>query len=223
MRLPKQGLMALLLVGAAGGWVSPASAEGVPVMTDQGVVMKRPVVERRMEERERIVYRPEVKHEVRQFERAVLVPVTEYRWEAYWAYSLNPFAAPQLAYRQVPYTRLEPRTEVVQQPTSSIRYVEEKQIEKTPVLVRRMATDSSPSRAANATPATGSTSGTARPAAPPASKAAAVKTTAPVTVAPATAPLPATPSQATPLVRNPAAIGGVERLGSNPPSLIKRY
>ena len=54
-----------------------------------------------------------VPHPTRETERLVQVQVTEYEWEAYWVNRWNPFATPYIAYRLVPRTRAELRTETV--------------------------------------------------------------------------------------------------------------
>jgi hypothetical protein len=122
-----------------------ALAEDVRYVTEGGVTyqeirqkVKRPVQEARFEERERIVYQEEVASQTRDVEQVVLMPVTEYRWEAYWAGRWNPFAPPYLAYRLVPYTRYERRTQIVRVPTASRTLIPQKRVEKVPIVTRRM-------------------------------------------------------------------------------------
>jgi hypothetical protein len=98
----------------------------------------RPVTETVFEDREQTVYRENYSTETRDVTRLVHVPVTEYRWEAYWAGVLNPFAKPHLAYRYVPVTRWELRSETISQPVTTRTMVPEKQVVKVPVTRRRM-------------------------------------------------------------------------------------
>ncbi len=51
--------------------------------------------------------------------RVVAVPVTEYRWEAYWKGRWNPFKKAKLAQRLVPHTYWDYRTQVVRYPSNA--------------------------------------------------------------------------------------------------------
>ena len=92
-----------------------------------------PVAETKIQESEQTVYRPQWKTETRDVVRTYHVPITEYRWEAYWQGRFNPFAQPYLAQRLVPSTRWEPRTETVKVPTTSYTVVPEKSVVRTSV------------------------------------------------------------------------------------------
>ncbi len=126
-------------------WASVAVGQDVRQYTENGKTYRetkskllRPVTETAFEEREQVVYRENLATETRNISRTVHVPVTEYRWEAYWAGVLNPFMRPHLAYRYVPVTRWELRSETVAQPVTTRTLVPEKQVVRVPVTRRRM-------------------------------------------------------------------------------------
>jgi len=96
-------------------------------------LIRCPVAETKIQESEQTVYRPQWKTETRDLVRTYHVPVTEYRWEAYWQGRFNPFVQPYLAQRLVPSTRWETRTETVKVPTTSYSVVPEKSVVRTPV------------------------------------------------------------------------------------------
>ncbi|WP_436717323.1 hypothetical protein U8335_10465 [Roseiconus lacunae] len=83
----------------------------------------RPVVDERMETQ--TYYRPETVKETRPEYRTNLTPVTQIRWMPYWEGRWNPFRLPTVAYRQVPVTHWEARSEVVDRTTYRTQYVAE--------------------------------------------------------------------------------------------------
>ncbi len=111
--------------------------DGVRYRETRSKVM-RPVTETRFEERERTVFREQYSTETEEYTRLVNVPVTEYRWEAYWAGWFNPFAKPHLAYRYVPVTRWETRSETVRRPVTRRELIPEKEVVRVPITERRM-------------------------------------------------------------------------------------
>lgn len=130
-RLVSAALFASLL-GAAG---PNGKADEVRYYENNGVTWRetrRTVEDRvpvsRMEERTETVYREEYTTEMRDTTRTAWVPVTEYRWEAFWVNRWNPLAGPYVAYRQVPHTRWEQRTETVQVPVNARRLVPETRV-----------------------------------------------------------------------------------------------
>ncbi len=92
-----------------------------------------PVPETKVQESEQTIYRPQWKTETRDVVRTYHVPITEYRWEAYWQGRFNPFAQPYLAQRLVPSTRWETRTETVKVPSTVYSVVPEKSVVRSPV------------------------------------------------------------------------------------------
>ena len=88
-------------------------------------------------ERPQTVYREQLSTEIEERARTYWTPVTEYRWEAFWAGRWNPFATPYQAYRYVPRTRWEKRTEVVQVPVTRRGVVPETRTVRTPVAAWR--------------------------------------------------------------------------------------
>lgn len=103
--------------------------------------VRRPVCETQLRPSTQIVYREERTSELRDTVRTWWTPVTEYRCEARWVGRWNPLAEPYLAYRSVPRTSWEQRTEVVQVPVTNRRLVPETRTVQVPVTTRRMATE----------------------------------------------------------------------------------
>lgn len=101
-------------------------------------VVRRPVCETQLRPSTQTVYREEQTSELRETQRTWWSPVTEYRCEAYWVGRWNPLVEPCLAYRMVPRTRWEQRTEVVQVPVTCRRLVPETRTVQVPVSTRRM-------------------------------------------------------------------------------------
>lgn len=122
---------------AAGQEVRYYEADGVTYRETRRIV-RRPVSETRIEERERVVYREQLTHDYRDTFRTYRTPVTEYRWETRLEGLLNPFVGPHLVQRLVPRTHWETRTEVVQSPVLRRELVPVTQIERVPVTTRRM-------------------------------------------------------------------------------------
>jgi len=99
-------------------------------------------------------YREQYTTEMQESQRVFFTPVTEYRWEAYTPFSLNPFAPPRVAYRWVPKTHWEQRSEsvktpvtrrelvpgerIVTVPQTTLRMVEREQITRVPVLANQI-------------------------------------------------------------------------------------
>lgn len=92
----------------------------------------QPVVDERLERRDQTVYRPETVVETRPELRTTYTPVTQMRWMPYVEGRWNPFRQPTVAYRQVPETRWEARSEVVNRTTSQTRYVAERRTVEIP-------------------------------------------------------------------------------------------
>jgi hypothetical protein len=134
------------VIGCAGPLLLSATALGQSTATEGGVqyrvtqrTERRPVTDVRYEERTSTVYREEVSTQTRDLERIVQIPVTEYEWEPYWVNRWNIFATPYVAYRLVPRTRLELRTEMVRYPVTSSRLVPVERTERIPIVSHRMA------------------------------------------------------------------------------------
>ena len=104
-------------------------------------VVRRPVCETQLRPSTQTVYREQQSSELRDTIRKSWTPVTEYRCEARWVGRWNPFAVPYLAYRTVPRTSWEYRTEVTQVPVTYRRLVPETRTVQVPVTTRRMVTE----------------------------------------------------------------------------------
>ena len=135
-RLVAAALFASLLGAAA----PSGRADEVRYYENNGVTWRetrRTVEDRvpvsRMEERTETVYREEFTTEMRDTPRTSRIAVTEYRWEAFWVNRWNPLAQPYPAYRYVPHTRWETRTETVQVPVNTRRLVPETRVVRRPV------------------------------------------------------------------------------------------
>jgi hypothetical protein len=130
----------VLVLLALAACTSRSRAQEIVYYEENGVTYREtrqtircPVAETKIQECEQTVYRPQWKTETRDVVRTYQVPVTEYRWEAYWQGRFNPFVQPYLAQRLVPRTRWETRTETVKVPTTSYSVVPEKSVVRTPV------------------------------------------------------------------------------------------
>ena len=128
------------------GFFSPeASAEpSVRYYTENGITYKetrttvrRPVVERRMEQREKTVYREKVSTSYEPHTQLSYTPVTTYRWEGRWHDVLHPFKTPYVGYHLVPETNWQTNTVQVQRPVTRRDLIPEKQTVQVPVTTHR--------------------------------------------------------------------------------------
>jgi hypothetical protein len=126
-------------------WAASAHGQEVRTYNEKGTliqetrqIIRRPVSETRLQERERTVYREQLTHDYQDTYRVYQAPVTEYRWETRLEGLLNPFVGPHLVQRLVPRTRWETHTEVVQAPVLRRELVPVTQIERVPVTTRRI-------------------------------------------------------------------------------------
>jgi hypothetical protein len=101
-------------------------------------VYQRPVSETHIEQRPYTVYTEHVSTEYQPSYRNVYSPVTEYSWEPYLANRWNPFSQPTVAYRYVPHTRWDMRTEESQIPITRRDMVPEQRVASVPVVTQRM-------------------------------------------------------------------------------------
>lgn len=111
-------------------------------------VIRRPIVETKMEQREETIYRDKFTTNFHPTERRYLAPVTEYQWQPEWVNPWNPFASSYVAYRWVPVTRWVERTEQVRIPVTNRETVPEKVTVQVPVTTQRFAEDEYVSRVA---------------------------------------------------------------------------
>jgi hypothetical protein len=100
-------------------------------------VIPRPVLETKMEQQERVIYRDKYSTDFQQSERRYMAPITEYRWEPQWVTPWNPFAAPYVTYRWMPTTRWVERNETVTIPHTRREVVPEKITSNVPVTRQR--------------------------------------------------------------------------------------
>jgi len=191
-------------------------------------IVQRPVSEVVWEDRPQTVYAEQWKPETRSYYRTVERPVIEYRWETYWANRWNPLAEPYLAWRQVPYTRIEtkteeqrarivvrqvvPQTRTVKVPITKHKLIEEEQITRVVVSNRTPADPF----AQPLEPRQGIVA--ARPVTIPPSAAApgllppaALHGSAALARRPARMTIPPTPASTPPAFRPLPKIGGVKR------------
>jgi len=127
--------LAVLLLGAGRARADEVryyERDGVTYCETRRTVQER-VPQSRMEDRTQTVYREECTTEMRETTRVHRTPVTEYRWEAYWVGRWNPLVKPYLAYRYVPRTHWQERTEVVKVPVAIRRSVPETRTVRQPV------------------------------------------------------------------------------------------
>jgi hypothetical protein len=102
-------------------------------------LVKRPIVERTVEQRQRMVYREQVTTELQPTYRMVHTPVTTYRWKARWHDVLNPFRP--VRYDLVPQTHWQAHTEQVDVPIVRRQYVPQREVVSVPVSKRRFVND----------------------------------------------------------------------------------
>ena len=116
--------------------------------TENGVTYKevrttrsRPVLERRLESRERTVYREQYSTQTEPQLQTVHTPVTTYRWQGRWHDVLNPFSPPYLGYHLVPQTHWESRVQQVNATVTRRELLPEKQVINVPVTTQRYVND----------------------------------------------------------------------------------
>jgi hypothetical protein len=130
-------------------------------------IVSRPVAEMTTETRPQTTYTPKTVEKVHESHCTVLVPVTEYRWQAYRPGIPNPLVPRPTAYRLVPHTRWEPRvatvrvpmtyteweaqTRTVEVPVRILRFVEEERIRKVAVAPAQSPANGAAANAAIAT------------------------------------------------------------------------
>ena len=73
-----------------------------------------------MQQRDYTYNRQRYTTELQEVQRTYQVPITEYQWKAETHRSWNPFKAPYVAYRLVPQTRWETRSETVKIPVAKV-------------------------------------------------------------------------------------------------------
>ena len=101
-------------------------------------VENRPVSETHYEDRQRTVYRSRIVHETRPSFRTYHTPVTQYELQSYWIGRWNPLVPPVQAWRYVPRTHWEVRSETVDVPVTRQEWVAEKQTYRVPVTTMRI-------------------------------------------------------------------------------------
>ncbi|MEX0937308.1 MAG: hypothetical protein WDZ59_05555 [Pirellulales bacterium] len=102
-------------------------------------VVQRPVVSTSTEQREQLVYRQQITSETRDQVRTVQTPVVEYQWVPRMYGRWNPFSQPYIVHEQVPITRWETRTEIVETPVTRSEWVPERRVVDVPVTMQRLA------------------------------------------------------------------------------------
>lgn len=112
-----------------------------PATGDTYQVITRPVVEERMETREYNFTRPQTVAETRPELRTTWIPVTQMKWMPYVENRFNIFRPATVAYRQIPETRWEARSEVVNRTTYGTTFVQERRKETIPHRITRYQTD----------------------------------------------------------------------------------
>ena len=146
--IPVATLLCLVGAQSAGGVEVRYYEEGGITFRETRQTVRRPICETQMRESTQIVYREQTTSELRDTCRTWWSPVTEYRCEAYWGGRWNPFTEPYLAYRMIPRTYWEQRTETVQVPVTCRRLIPETRTVQVPVTTRRIVTEEAISRVA---------------------------------------------------------------------------
>lgn len=206
-RFAKPAAWAMLLLASR---AATSAADDVKYFEKDGVtyretrqVVRRPVVETKLEARDCTVYRDKLTTEVQDVPRSYPVAITEYHWVPVVRRSWNPFSPPYVAYEMVPQTRWETRSDTVKATITRRQVVPEKVTQHVPVTTHRYVEDEIISRVAVGT----------RPAA--AANTAIAGT--PAVTAPGM--LPATPGATATgdsSMANRTAVGGVMKLDTDP-------
>ena len=164
----RQNLLAVLILWTA-MTVPLAAADEVRYFEKDGVtyretrrVVRRPVVETRLESREQTVYREQLRTEVQETQRTYHTPVTEYQWATRMRGRWNPFIQPYYTQELVPTMRWEARQDVVRVPVSRRELVPEKRTVQVPVTTQRVAEEEVITRVAVSSTPAGALGGVAR-------------------------------------------------------------
>lgn len=128
--------------------VAQSVNQGLVKDSETGVVyqkrvesVQRPIVEQRVERQETTVYRPETVKKTQPEVSTIYLPITQVKWRPYVEGRWNPFRQPTVAYRQVPETRWEARSQVVDRTTYETRMVAEKRTIDIPHQIVRYQTE----------------------------------------------------------------------------------
>ena len=100
--------------------------------------VERPVVETTIQTKQETVLRPQTVTETKPHTRTVYTPVTQFYWEPRLEGRWNPFRQPTVAYRHVPRTHWEARSEVVNQTTRRTEWVAEHRTREVPTRLTRI-------------------------------------------------------------------------------------
>jgi hypothetical protein len=222
---------AILATLALATWHTGLRADEVRYFEKDGVtyretrqVVRRPVVETKLEARDCTVYRDKLTTQLQDTPRTIPVAITEYHWVPVWHRPLNPFAAPYLTYQMVPQTRWESRSDTVKTAVTRREVVPEKITQHVPVTTQRFVEDEIISRVAVGTRPPGTT--------PTSSLAGSAPAAAPATLPPSgsrysqlgtpppgalAAPKTLAPPAGAAEVANRPALGGVMKYDSDPP------
>ena len=145
--LGRMRVTSVVLVGGLAAIMVSSSAEAqdsVRYYQQDGVtyrevrnVVKRPVVETKLQSQTRTVYREQVSTQYQPTTRTVHTPVTNYYWQARWHDVLNPFRPATVGYHLVPHTQWQSHTEIVDTPITRRQVVPQTEIVDVPVTTRR--------------------------------------------------------------------------------------
>ena len=107
---------------------------------------QRQIPEVQLQPQTRTVLRGQWKTDTHDIVRTVQVPITEYKMEVYYPNRFNPFVQPTPAYRYVPVTRYEARTEVQKVPVARYEATPTQETYHVPVTTYRTVPESSTHR-----------------------------------------------------------------------------
>jgi hypothetical protein len=143
-----------------------AAGSNVRYYEENGVTYKethqtfqRQIPETQLQPQSRTVLRGQWKTDTHDIVRTVQVPITEYKMEVYYPNRFNPFVQPTPAYRYVPVTRYEARTEVTKVPVARYEATPTTETYHVPVTTYRTVPESSTHRVAVGTRPAGTESG----------------------------------------------------------------
>jgi hypothetical protein len=120
---------------------------------------QRQIPETQLQPQSRTVLRGQWKTDTHDIVRTVQVPITEYKYELYYRDRFNPFVQPTPAYRLVPVTRYEARSEVTRVPVSRYEATPTTETYHVPVTTYRTVPETTTHRVAVGTRPAGTSSG----------------------------------------------------------------
>ncbi|MGW8256906.1 MAG: hypothetical protein ACWGMZ_05425 [Thermoguttaceae bacterium] len=143
------------VIGSIYFLAATAAADEVRYYNENGITyretrrtVQRPVCETKMQHTTRTVYKEELYTETKDVTQVYWLPLTTYQPDIYWVGRWNPFVEPYLETRWIPKTCWRQQTQVVKMPVACRRLVPKTQTIQTPVNTQKFVTEEVVSRVA---------------------------------------------------------------------------